>query len=251
MKIGQSAGKSYAYILGVFLGDGCVTKNRGYPAFRVNTIDADFADAIKAALVELTDYKVGINVHSVKKSTKPNHGLRCGDPTLCSKLVDSTERKSIIPVEVLEWPAEWQKAFIVGLMDSEGYVAKKTGGETGRSYYMGFKSCDAWVPQFVRLLEKNGLKLGKVSVCPPYKEGYKVPTRFHIKMNSWVESGMRFNIARKQSRVDLWAQTEPYSERSRYPRRLTSETARSTPEGDDTVRSCVRAQEGPEMRPRQ
>jgi hypothetical protein len=227
MKIGQSAGKNFAYVLGVYLGDGCVT---GSPqTFRVNTIDADFAAAIKASLGVISERNVSISVHGVKKSSKPNHSLYCGDVELCAKLVADTGNKQVIPSYVETMPRECQHAFIVGLMDSEGFVAKKSVNVTGRAYYMGYKSCDVWVPSFVRLLEKNGLRLGKVSECPPYKVGYKTPTRFHIKMQSWVDSGMRFNIARKQDRVDSWQRTEPYSERSRYPRRLTSETTRSTP----------------------
>lgn len=227
MEIGKSAGKSFAYILGVYLGDGCVTGNGGDRLiFRVNTIDPDFADAIKIALGEIVSAPVSIRREEVKKSSKPNYALCCSAGPLCHHLLNVTRDKQCIPDEVLSWPIEQQQAFVIGLMDSEGFVAEKTEGKTGRAYYMGFKSCDVWVPEFVRLLEKMGVRIGKVSQCPPYKEGYKVPTRFHIKMQSWVDSGMRFNIVRKQSRVDRWAATEPYSERVRFPRRLSSETTR-------------------------
>jgi intein-encoded DNA endonuclease-like protein len=224
MEIGQSAGKSYAYLLGVYLGDGCVTTSDGRLAFRLNTIDQDFAEAVKTALEELTDYSVSLSCHAVKKSSKPNWSLSCRDPALCERLQAHTGSKASLP-DVFNWDRPLQKAFVVGLMDSEGYVAEKTEHKTGRAYYMGFKSCDVWVPDFVRLLQSMGVKLGKVSVCPPYREHYKTPTRFHIKMQSWVDSGMRFNIKRKQDRVDRWAASEPYTERSRFPRKRSSETA--------------------------
>lgn len=224
MTIGQSAGKSYAYLLGVYLGDGCVSiDERGYCMFRVNTIDEDFALAIKAALHDVSQSNVTINKQIVKKSSKPNYALTCCDQALCKTLLRATGDKDHLPeTVVLVHPKE----FIIGLMDSEGFVAEKTQNKTGRAYYMGFKSCDVWVPEFVKLVQSVGLKIGKVSKCPPYREHYKVPTRFHIKMQSWVDSGMRFNIKRKQDRVDRWARTEPYSERSRFPRKLTSETSR-------------------------
>lgn len=227
MNIGQSAGKSFAYILGVFLGDGCVTKNisynsgvmpKSYPVFRVNTIDMDFAEAIKAALANLTDRPVNINTHAVKKSSKPNHGLRCGCPELCKKLVEDTKSKTVIPVYVWDWGQEEKLAFIAGLMDSEGFVAKKTNAFSDRCYYMGFKSCDVWIMDFVKLLESMQFKLGKVSECPPYKEGYKIPTRFHIKMQSWIDNGGYFNIRRKQDRIELWKNA------SKRSQRLSSET---------------------------
>lgn len=218
MKIGQSAGKSFAYLLGVFLGDGCVTKNvsynsgpspKSYPVFRLNTIDIEFAEAVKAALADLTDRPVNINTHNVSKSSKPNHSLRCGCPLLCKKLVDDTEAKQVIPAYVRSWKREEKLAFIAGLMDSEGFVAKKSVAKTDRCYYMGFKSCDVWVPEFIKLLESMNFKIGKVSECPPYIKGYKTPTRFHIKMQSWVDNGGYFNIRRKQERVELWASTAP------------------------------------------
>jgi len=224
MICGKSADKSLAYILGVYLGDGCVTRTRdGYPAFRLNTIDMDFADATKAAISDLSEYGVSIHTHPVSKSSKPNHALRCGDPALCKRLVEETCGKQSLPAWIYDAPIEDRRAFVVGLMDSEGFVAAKTHTHTGRRYYMGYKSCDVWVPDFMRVLQSVGIKYGKIGREKPRKPGYKTPTRFTIKMQSWVDSGCRFNIARKQDRVDIWAKTVPYSERSRYPARLISE----------------------------
>jgi hypothetical protein len=230
METGQSAGKSYAYLLGAYLGDGCVTLQHGAPVFKLNTIDADFAAAVKAAIQDVygPDVEIKIWKHSVSKSSKPNHSLWCGYFRLCAACFNETRDKGYLPESLEKWDADQKKAFIVGLMDSEGFVAEKTTGKTGRGYYMGFKSCDSWVPELTQLMQSVGLKIGRVSACPPYREHYKTPTRFHIKMQSWVDSGMRFNIKRKQDRVDRWAATEPYSERSRYPRKLTSETTRQT-----------------------
>lgn len=223
MKIRQSAGKSFAYLLGVYLGDGCVTKANGYPVFRLNTIDEDFAVATKSALSEFTDRVISIHKHAVKKSSKPNYSLRCGDPFICEVLKGDTEDKEVIPDYVWGWANKEKLAFIVGLMDSEGFVAANKSNPTNRRYYMGFKSCDVWVPEFVRLLEIVGIKIGKVSQEKPRKPWYKTPTRFTIKMQSWIDSGARFNISRKQERVDEWAAVGAYENRAKRPRRLTSE----------------------------
>lgn len=222
--IGAEAGKSYAYLLGVYLGDGCVTTQGGKKVFKLNTIDEDFALATQAAIKDMGGASK-IYKHAVSKSSKPNHSLWCGHSGLCEKLESDTERKSKLPS--LSGDSQIRE-LIVGLMDSEGFVAKKTGIDTGRAYYMGFKSCDVWVPDFIRLMQGAGLKIGTIQKEKPYKPGYKEPTRFHIKMQSWVDSGLRFNIKRKQERVDLWASTEPYTQRSLFPRKLTSET--NTPE---------------------
>jgi hypothetical protein len=232
--IGQEAGKNFAYVLGVFLGDGCVTLRNVEGEtpklyFRLNTIDEDFARAVKVALEELTSgYTVTIGQHSVSKSSKPNWYLAHGDHAICERLVSDTEQKAVIPSYVFGWPRDLKLAFIAGLMDSEGFVAANS-NHTGRRFYMGFKSCDLWVPDFVRLLQSVGIMVGKIGIEKPRKPGHKIPMRFAIKMQSWIDSGARFNIARKQQRVDEWAATEPDPRGLRFRAKLASETTRQTP----------------------
>jgi hypothetical protein len=73
--IGQEAGKSFAYILGVYLGDGAVTVWRQTGKsdrlmFRLNTIDEDFALAVKSALADLSSYKVVLSCHIARKQRR-------------------------------------------------------------------------------------------------------------------------------------------------------------------------------------
>ncbi len=232
--IGQEAGKSFAYILGVYLGDGAVTKwsqagKSDRLIFRLNTIDEDFVGATKAALQDLSKYKVSVSCHAVKKSSKPNWALALGDRALCERLVTETERKRIIPEYVFGWPRDIKLAFIAGLMDSEGFVGANK-NHTGRRFYMGFKSCDLWVRDFVRILNSVGIEIGKIGIEKPLKPGYKTPMRFTIKMQSWIDSGARFNITRKQSRVDAWGETLPDPRGLRFKTKLTPETACRAPQ---------------------
>ena len=171
--------------------------------FRVNTIDMDFAQAIKSALKEMTDYTVGIYTHPVKKSSNPNHAIFCGDESLAKRLVADTESKTKIPFYVSEASDENKRAFISGVMDSEGFVARAKSGR-GMHFFLGYKSCDVWVPEFIRILQSVGIKIGKVSVKTPEKPGYKIPVGFGIKLASWVDSDCHFNIARKEERVMDW-----------------------------------------------
>ncbi len=231
--IGQDAGKSFAYILGVFLGDGCVSIRNVVgeaprPQFRLNTIDQDFAEATKTALEQLSTYKVTMGSYPVSKSSKPNWYICLNDTALCDRLVNDTAKKQIIPAYVWDWPREHKLAFIVGIMDSEGFVAGNS-NHTGRRFYMGYKSCDLWVPDFVRLLQSVGIIVGKIGIEKPRFTGYKTPTRFAIKMQSWIDSGARFNIARKQGRVDEWANTEPDPRGLRFRAKLTPETTCMAP----------------------
>lgn len=230
MKIGQPAGKDFAYILGVYLGDGCVTKasSRGRTlCFKMNTVDEDFALAVQDALRHLTDATVSICRHDVKKSKKPNYSLYCGDDNLSRLLQAATDSKAKLPADLQAWSRELRLAFVAGLMDSEGFVARlkrSSGYHTNRCYYMGFKSCDEWVPEFRNLLESLGIRTGKLATEMPQKPGYKMPWRFHIKLQSWIDSGARFRIARKQRRVDEWASAPPDPRGLRFRRRSAPET---------------------------
>lgn len=200
--IGQSAGKTWAYLLGVYLGDGCVTTNNGRPVFRLNTIDRDFAEATKEALSTLTEKAVTICTHAVSKSSKPNHALNCGDVAICEALKAETDSKDKLPDWIFTAPKDVKLAFIAGVMDSEGYVSVKQG--RGQAC-MGIKSTDLWFLDFVRLMQTVGVLSGKVGVEKPNKPGYRTPRRVTIKMRSWVDAGAYFHIARKQERVERWA----------------------------------------------
>lgn len=224
MMIGQSAAKSFAYILGVYLGDGCVTKAGWY---HQNTIDQDFAEAVKQAFDKIAVRPARITYQEKPKkdcNCSPQWAVQCSDPVLMRRLVDDTDRKQKIPDYVFGWDRELRQQFVIGLMDSEGFVAAIHRGQgydwqvTNRSFYMGYKSCDPWVPELMRVMESIGLRLGKVGHEEPRKPGYKAPMRFAIKMQSWIDSGCRFNIARKQDRVDEWGSIGPYERRALHPR---------------------------------
>ena len=222
-------------MLGVFLGDGCVTPKEtkrllngkpSNPVFRLNTIDEDFANAVASALRKISDKKPWIGKHAVKGSKNPNYSLRCPDFALCSMLLTDTQYKKCIPQYVVEWPRELQVQFVIGLMDSEGYVAEHKGSHTNRRFQMGFKSCDVWVRDLHTLMERIGIKASSVKDLEPYRSHYKKSTRINIKMQSWIDSGARFNIKRKQDKIDMFAAHGAYEQRRFRPRKPASETVR-------------------------
>lgn len=244
--IGQSAGKSYAYLLGVYLGDGslsrCGEAEKVY--FRLNAVDRDFVETAADAFELVTGIKPLINTYSEKRG-RDYHTIIKKHAPLARRLLSDTNEKESIPLEIIQgWPRDWQLAFVSGLMDSEGFVGANA-NKTNRRYYMGFKCTSPWVPDFVVLLQSLGIKIGKVQTEAPRKEGYKAPTRFTIKMQSWIDAGGYFNIARKQKRVEEWNEAGAYERRSRHPRRLTSEANMPDPAvaGEDRVRTVSRGTE--------
>jgi len=222
--MGRSAGKSFAYILGVYLGDGCVTAT--YEIYQQSTIDRDFAEAVVRAFDDIADRPARVTYQEKPRKDRkcsPQWTVTCRDCALSALLVALTDNKQKIPLCVFGWDRELRKQFVIGLMDSEGFVAanhRHRGYDwqaTNRSFYMGYKSCDPWVPDLMRVMESIGLRLGKVG-HEPNKPGRRPSMRFHVKMQSWIDSGCRFNIARKQDRVDEWGSIGPYERRAKFPR---------------------------------
>ncbi len=215
MKIGQSAAKNWEYLVGVFLGDGCVTNHaKGRKYFRLNTIDQDFALTTKAVLHHFTDRAVTYGSHPVPKSKNPNHNLQCGDPEICRRLQAETDCKKKLPDWIWTCDHEARLAFIAGLMDSEGYccVHSKTGAVN-----IGFLSCDIWFDDFIRVLNKAGIEVGKIGVLTRRNPLHKTPRRVTIKKPSWLRSGAYFTIQRKQRRINEWAARTQLSSETNTP----------------------------------
>jgi hypothetical protein len=215
-KIGQSAGKTWAYLLGVYLGDGCVYNHQGYLAFRLNSIDKDFVEAAKVAVEALSDRKTQLNGPYLDKrfpKAAPHWEFRSGDAKLCEALREETKDKKFIPDWLFTASKDERLAFIAGLMDSEGFVSVKNGRHGAT---MGFKSTDLWFDDFLRLLQSVGIRHGKIGVEQPREPHYRVPRRISIKIQSWIDAGAYFRIGRKQCRVEEFAAL-PYK---RPPRNL-------------------------------
>lgn len=214
-KIGQSAGKTWAYILGVYLGDGCVYNHQGYLAFVLSVIDKDFAEATRTALKAHTEHPMQISEYQDPRFKKAalSYRLRCGDPRLCEALREETKDKAEIPQRVFKAPKDERLAFIAGLMDSEGYVSIRNGRQGAT---MGFKSTDVWFHDFLKVLQSVGIKHGKIGVEKPRQPHYKVPRRVSFNIQSWVDAGGYFNVGRKQRKVEEWLEL-PYK---RPPRNL-------------------------------
>lgn len=203
-EIGQSAGKTWAYLLGVYLGDGCVYNHQGYLAFTLSVIDKDFAEATREAIQELSDRPTQFGEHQDKRFPKAakSYRLRSGDPKLCKALREETKDKKEIPDWLFVTSKDERLAFIAGLMDSEGFVSVNNGRQGAT---MGFKSTDVWFEDFLRLLQSVGIRHGKIGVEVPRKPHYRVPRRVSIKIQSWIDAGGYFRCGRKQRRVEMWA----------------------------------------------
>lgn len=233
----KSAGKTKAlcYIIGVYLGDGCVTYNvdlrnkypRRYFTFKINSIDLDFTQHVRCSLIELVNNNVVINkIDSDRYSTGYIYNISVQNENLCQLLVSLTNKKEFIPRMIFEETKENQLEFLSGCMDSDGYVAIANKILSRSRFQLGIKKHKGWIDDLPYVLEMLNVKLKRREICAPNKEGYEETIRLILDIESWVNSGCYFNIARKNNKIQL------YKDSFMNPQRLYAEH-----ESDDIVRS--------------
>lgn len=216
VKIGQSAGKTtmtltinQAYLIGVYLGDGSISFVEKYHNyfFSMNAIDKEFVERTADCLEEFFGKRPSVFLDKTgggwqKRGTKPLWKTVVYGKQKCQELRDITHDKRVIPQVIFDASDELQKAFIAGIMDSEGYVGKHNNSETGRiQYLMGIASCDVWLEDFIELLTKHGVKVGKRYREKQIKPWHKPKFRYKINTMSWIKSGCYFTIERKNERL--------------------------------------------------
>ena len=216
---------SFAYLMGVYLGDGEINKNYKFEVFRLNTKDKDFAETTKQAILicrgdeynlkkstaytgklrklTLTEHEVTMRkVYKVKPANYFN--VYASSAKLFKKMAKMTNNKTKFPKEIFNWTKEERKYFIIGQMDSEGYVAKPNKNKslitsTGRSVHMGFKITDTYIfKNFLKLLDMSKIEYGKIGSHPTKN---KIAYRITIKLQSWINAGFFF-INQKKTRFN-------------------------------------------------
>ena len=208
-ELGQSAGKlkSLAYLVGVYLGDGYaayVPQNRSF-VFALNTIDEDFAITTMEAIYDLLGKKARICRTPARPPRQLVHRVAVNSKDLVLFLKQETLNKIIIPQFIWKADKEAQRAFIAGIMDSEGWMAICTqNGFT--AYQLGIAGTEPWVKELPDFFGKFGLKCGPIKPMK-VKRNEKPKVRVLINKISWISNKCYFNIKRKQSRIQKYDET--------------------------------------------
>lgn len=213
--IGQSAGKlrSLYYLMGVYLGDGWfgyIKANRSY-LFRIDCIDADFAQATADALENILNKSITISYITKRpKNKKPIYSISVN----CKELEDFFLKDSLRKQKIPDWVMETKdrnliKEFAAGLLDSDGWMAKSKTKNSSIVYQLGVAGSNGWIIDFHKLLQVNGLKTGRINRMKS-NSGRKKMLRFLINKWSFIENGFYFKIKRKQDRVNEFSKTRKH-----------------------------------------
>lgn len=205
---GQSADKDYAYVLGVYIGDGCISKPKNTKnkwSLQLEVIDKDFAEKFADCLEKLGG-KV-LRYYDYSYPSKPErlfHRVVCRNHDIIKTFLRDTNNKTKIPEYVYKWNRENQIKFIEGIMDSEGFISQRTKiMENGLpSFMMGIKMDFEILKQIRPIFQHLNIKTGKYTMSKCY---VNVQTaNLSINIMSWINSGAHFNIKRKEDRVKAY-----------------------------------------------
>lgn len=207
--------KDFAYILGVFLGDGSIT-SEGY-AFSLQAIDKDFVEHTYNALKTIPILAGHTRFVEMKRKTaadKTVWATYANSIEFCRELNRITEDRKHLPKDLDSWSKDTRHALIAGLLDSEGYVSisrdhKAEDGQRICQIIIGIGATDPWVNELYEFLQKNGYIVGSL-VLEKLKSG-KINQKFPFNKKSFIKNGLYFTIARKQARVEEYKQMFPGS----------------------------------------
>lgn len=222
-----------AYIIGVFLGDGSINQGR---TFTLQSIDYDFNEKTLKCLKDLS--KNNSRLIELNRLTTANnivYKTDVSDVALCNTLKELTNNRSNLPIDFSEWDRELQLELISGLLDSEGYVSMSKihiyNNQKVFDMRIGIGACDVWLYELYDFCKTNGIQVGKIT--REKLKSNKIFSRFIFNKKSFIESGLFFNIFRKQQRIEnykilfLGSTTNRGISKTNYTRKKMLEFAKS------------------------
>jgi hypothetical protein len=115
----------YAYLLGLYLGDGCVVESRSGAAWVVLTLDASYPGIVDAASVAMGACFPGSRVRRFARADGSVTAVQVSDPAVLYAFPQhGAGRKHLRPIELTDWQLEITRAYprelLHGLIHSDG-----------------------------------------------------------------------------------------------------------------------------------
>jgi intein/homing endonuclease len=202
------------YYYGVILGDGFYeqTPSGTPPYIMLKACDKDFVEYWTGCVNRITggNYTVGKNAPG---SPKHRAAYRCKsyNKELVAETVETTRGKTIIPNGIKTAGISVKKAFLQGLMDSEGFIRMSLSPLKASTVSLEFACTEPWVPEVREMFGEVGILTTPVTrrkfkEDPKYQKIRKDLLSFKIDILEYVDAGMKFNIKRKQDRLEYISQ---------------------------------------------
>lgn len=206
------------YFFGVLLGDGHINYSqkalenreqgdgRKAPHILLKVCDYEFAEKWMNCITTLTGKKrVIIPIKQDNPKHRTQYLVRCHAAALVDECENLTKHKTVIPEEVWSYGANAKKAFVMGLMDSEGWINCALSSLKINDLTLGFGCCDPWFFDFVKLVNDLGIKTSKIYTRPAkLKKNGEMGRKIHIirlDILDYIDAGLDFAIKRKSDRL--------------------------------------------------
>ncbi len=211
----ENLSKELAYLLGVYLTDGCISIRREPSpgcTFQLQVIDRDFAEkTLECLQAILPKCRANIGVYHQKRAgfgeesgteiTKYCVGV--GFTPWRDFFFEQTGKKHHLPSLIWEAPLPIKKWFIAGVMDGDGCITVATKGRKNPRFSIGVgKTEDSRICEFKMLLESLGVRIQSPEIIPAGYREHTVPfVRMKVNVRSFIGAGLFFAIGRKQEKL--------------------------------------------------
>jgi len=196
-----------AYLIGVYLGDGCIdSTNR----FRLKVIDKDFVEYTAKCILDVCGDILPVmetdENYTYKGKTKlvHNYYLQYSKNDFVNWL-RSLSDKETVPSIIPRTATLETKKFLEGLMDSEGWISmsRQIKFEKGTHRWgIGIAATSGWIRESKDLFQKFGIRIHKEQTG--VSRSGKILYSYGFNPCSFAYSGLKFNISRKQERLELY-----------------------------------------------
>lgn len=209
-------GHFLSYVLGVYFGDASIhrawTNDDGSETLemRLRVIDEEFIARFGKSVEEAfpgSNPQIKLNIKNGEKGhlgKKPLHYVRVrrGVPEYIQSIAG---KKTLIP-NIVYRSDDDLRAFVEGILDSEGWVHVAS-QEKGRFYLqIGFAMASDLVYEMQKMLNRMGVKTARIKT-KHYPSG-KLMRTCMFNTASFIDSGLRFTASRKQKRIDAFVEAQ-------------------------------------------
>lgn len=201
----KPADKTYAYLLGCYFGDASVFKKGNTYAYSFECIDKEFIDKVASCLQDFVNREV--HVHQRTGTNKYYLQVSSKDFKM---FIDDTAGCRYIPEYVYHWDDALKREFLEGVLDSDGWISQRSNPNGNCNWQMGYGTTYSWTYDIKKMLQSFGIVCCKMREIPTKN---KVQLNFTINIQSFIESGFKFNIIRKQTKVNAYREKRMKSQR--------------------------------------
>lgn len=179
-----------SYVIGAYLTDGCVPKNRS--RFIFTNTDKDYANMVHECLLSIGAPSVMYEKPPAKPGYKTQYFVYSYSKIFCNFLVDCTISKSIIPHFIIDGNKETKLSLIASVIDGDGHV--RIDGS------IGVRGTCEFLFDFNNMLNSIGVRTNGIRVESILDSGLEYRS-LSIKRSDFLSVGGYCIIKRKMERV--------------------------------------------------